>query len=126
MSEIAEVGRIPRWTVADRIRKARETMGMGQSDLAAATGISRSTISNYEASATTPRRPQLVVIALATGVPVEWLQHGDMATPRPDGPAGAADECAIKDSNLEPTDLAQVVPFPAPTAGRAGQLARLA
>lgn len=111
MSELVEAGRIPVWTLADRIRKARESADLSQTALAELTGISRRSLSNYEASATTPRRPQLVVIALATGVPVEWLQHGDMGMPRPGGPAGAGTECATKDSNLEPTDyeLGQVI-----------------
>lgn len=93
MSELVEVGQVPVWTVADRIRKARESAGMSQTDLANVTSISRRSLSSYEASATTPRRPQLVVIALATGVPVAWLDKGTMPDPvRP-----------RQDSNLQPT-----------------------
>ena len=77
---------------------------MSQAALADASGLSRSSISNYEAGRQVPRRPQITLIAWATGVDRDWLERGDMGMPRPGGPAGAGTECATKDSNLEPTD----------------------
>ena len=39
---------IPTWTIADRLRKARESAGLEQNEPALAAGISRATISNSE------------------------------------------------------------------------------
>ncbi len=83
-------GIVPSWTLGDRLRKARESRGLSQSELAEATGISRRSISTYETDETGPRRPQLIAWAMATGVALEWLETG---------------ECAIRDSNPEPADL---------------------
>lgn len=73
---LAGHGVVPQWTMADRLRKAREHSGLSQTELAEATGISRHSISNYERGAFEPRRPQLLVLALATGVDLEWLGGG--------------------------------------------------
>lgn len=66
----------PTWTVADRIRKAREQAGLEQQQLAAKTGLSRVTISNYERGATTPQPTAFTLLSQALGVPVEWLRNG--------------------------------------------------
>ncbi len=93
--------------------------------LAAVVGVSGSVLGRKLRGKVAWSARDVVTVARHLNVSVAYLL-GETTTPRPDDPAGAADECAIQDSNLEPTDLAQVVPFPAPTAGRAGQLARLA
>lgn len=49
------------------------------------TGLSRATISNYERGIHKPRRPQLVVWALATGFSLHWLEFG---SPSPGGDEG--------------------------------------
>jgi transcriptional regulator with XRE-family HTH domain len=89
MTELAITGEIPAWTLTDRLRKAREHRHLQQAQLAAITGISERSIQNYEAGRTAPRRPQLIAWALATGVPLEWLEEP---------------ECAVRDSNPEPAD----------------------
>lgn len=66
----------PEWTLADRLRKARESAGLKQTDLAAETGISRASIVNYETAKSVPRRPALASWAMACGVPFEWLRTG--------------------------------------------------
>lgn len=71
------MGAIPRWTVRDRLRKAREHAALQQGELAERIGVGRSTISNYEAGVTEPKRPILLSWAMATGVPLEWLVSGD-------------------------------------------------
>jgi transcriptional regulator with XRE-family HTH domain len=81
MTEVAISGETPSWTLTDRLRKAREHGVLQQAQLAALTGISERSIQNYEAGRTTPRRPQLIAWALATGVSLEWLE-GDV---RPKG-----------------------------------------
>lgn len=74
----------PVWSVADRLRKARESAGLDQRELAERAGISRQTVSNAERGAGHPQRATLRVWAMATGVPLEWLLEGDKpATERP-------------------------------------------
>jgi transcriptional regulator with XRE-family HTH domain len=63
----------PEWTLADRLRKAREHAGLEQRELATEIGIGRSTIVSYEAGRTVPHRPVLVSWALRCGVSYEWL-----------------------------------------------------
>lgn len=75
-TQIAPRGRSYEFTIGDRVRAAREQVGLEQAELADATGISRNSISNYERGATTPRRGQLALIALATGFDFEWLATG--------------------------------------------------
>ena len=79
-------GRIPDWTVADRLRKARESAGYEQTALARELGVAKNTISNYERGAVAPRRSVVMAWAMATGVDLDWL-------------------CPRQDSNLQPTDL---------------------
>jgi transcriptional regulator with XRE-family HTH domain len=112
-------GDIPEWTLADRLRKAREHAGMKQIELANATGIARSSIVNYEGGKAEPRRPVLAAWAMATGVPLDWLRD------RPDGPNGTSDlgkhPSACRNAgdlgtsrNMQP--LAPVHRLPRPTA----------
>lgn len=105
MTQLSVAGVVPVWTLSDKLRKARETAGLSQTVLAEVTGMSRRTISAYETGDGRPRRPQLIAWAMATGVPLSWLED----TPsRPHGPAGG--ECPEQDSNLQPTDC-EVVPL---------------
>lgn len=101
MTTSFDVGRVPEWTTADRARKARETAGMNQGQLAAAMGVARSTVQRIEQGVAEPRRPLLAAWALATGVPASWLENGK--TPTGDNPGGG-EGCAIRDLNPEPTD----------------------
>ena len=89
-------GRIPEWSLGDRVRKAREWAELDQVQLAEATGISRTTISNYERDATAASRANLNLIALATGVDIRWLR-GE--------PFGGGEELPGLDSNQEPIDF---------------------
>lgn len=76
-------GTVPEWTVGDRLRKARETTGLNQSHFAERLGVSRNTVSSAEAGAVQVRRITLNAWAMATGVPVEWLETGESSTPLP-------------------------------------------
>lgn len=69
---------IPEWTMGDRLRKAREEAGYSQRDFADLIGVSRATVSNAEVGVG-KKGPLPVTVrawALATGVPVEWLETG--------------------------------------------------
>ncbi|MGN7134599.1 MULTISPECIES: helix-turn-helix domain-containing protein [Rhodococcoides] len=98
---------VPRFTVHDRLKKAREAAGLDQRELAERMGVSRGTISNYEAdSGKSLRKIVINAWALATGVPVEWIESGDDGGPRPDHDpdGGLCPRCAHRDSNPGPSD----------------------
>ena len=81
-------GVVPQWTLADRIRKAREANDYSQSDLATITGISRASISHYEGGKTRPSKASLKLIAMATGVDRYWLLTGEAPGPSTTGEQG--------------------------------------
>lgn len=72
-------GEGPAWTLADRLRKAREHAGLEQRDLVELAGISRATISNAERGLGTPNLVTLQAWAQATGVSLAWLVADDDA-----------------------------------------------
>lgn len=78
-------GIIPEWTMADRLRKAREVSDLDQTELAQRIDVSRQTISNYESGRVAPRKIVLKQWALATGVPLEWIETGHAPTGNDDG-----------------------------------------
>ncbi|MFE6966695.1 helix-turn-helix domain-containing protein [Agromyces sp. NPDC057679] len=67
---------IPGWTMADRLRKARESAGFEQRELAKRTGLSRQTISNAERGVCATSRRTVYVWALACAVNRDWLFTG--------------------------------------------------
>lgn len=77
---------IPQWTIADKLRKARETAGLEQGDLADLIDASRSTISNYESNRYTKRRRRqtLRMWAWACGVEPTWIDPS-LEGPNPGG-----------------------------------------
>ena len=83
--------RVPEWTVSDRLRKARETAGLDQAQLAERAGLSRATVSNAERGVGIPQRATLLVWAMATGVDPEWLMAGVEEVRVKPGPKPAQD-----------------------------------
>lgn len=83
MSTHLEAGVIPAWTRGDRLRKARQLTGMTTHEFADTIGVSQKTISDAENDKRAMRRIMLNAWSLATGVPVEWLEHGTESTPDP-------------------------------------------
>lgn len=81
MSTHAISGRVYEFGLSDRLRASREQAGFGQREFAAATGISRGSIANYEGGHTTPKRPQLISWAMATGFSLQWLETGRVEAP---------------------------------------------
>ncbi|QNQ91501.1 helix-turn-helix domain-containing protein [Corynebacterium poyangense] len=94
-------GLIPKFELSDRMRKAREVAGLTQDELSERSGVGRATIARIEYGKGTPRRASLIALAFATGVDLHWLETGE--TPAGNSPDGGS-ECAIRDSNPEPTD----------------------
>jgi len=78
-------GRVPAFTIGDRVRKARESAGLSQQQLADATGMARSGIVKIEGPESRPRRTSLIAIAMATGVDLTWLQTGETPAGNPGG-----------------------------------------
>ena len=81
-------GVVPEWTLADRLRKAREVAGLSQARLAERIGVTRDIVTNYESGRTPARRPMLVTWAVATGVDLRWLEAGGSPTPPRDHVTG--------------------------------------
>ncbi len=75
-------GQVPTWTPGDRLRKARESQGLTQAQLADLIGVSQRTVARAEESTSEhlPKRPVLVAWAIGTGVPLSWLMTGTQPT----------------------------------------------
>ena len=67
---------IPSWSEGDRFRKARQSAGLSQGDLATKARISRSTVTNAENDKHQISYHLAAAWADVTGVPVEWLLEG--------------------------------------------------
>jgi len=65
------------WTLCDRLVKSRKVAGLTGIEMADRLGITRQTVTNWEAGHTNPRRTDLIVWAQITGAPLEWLIEGD-------------------------------------------------
>lgn len=68
-----QTGTVPAWSLGDRLRKARETAGLTQQELADQIEVARASVVNWETGRFAPRRYVLVSWALACGVSFEWL-----------------------------------------------------
>ncbi len=91
-------GRTYEFGLPDRLRIARELAGLGQRELAEKSGISRSSITNYENGTTKPRWPQLMAWAAATEFNPLWLRDGETPQDHP----GKGAELPRLDSNQQP------------------------
>lgn len=80
---------IPDWTFADKLRKARQTSGLGQREFAEKLGVTASAYQQWEAGNNMPRVVLGVArrVQLLTGVSAVWLLGFDAPTPQPAGPA---------------------------------------
>lgn len=67
----------PAFTLADRLRKAREVTGLSTIHFAQKMAISRTTVVNYEHGYRTPPTLYLRAWAVASGVDLDWLEFGD-------------------------------------------------
>jgi len=101
---------IPEWTLADRLRKARSAVGLGQRDFAERLDVSAGTYSQWEAGYARPRDVVAIArrIELLTRIPAAWILGVDALQPTPT-PGGAV--WAPRGSNPEPavSTSAQVI-----------------
>jgi transcriptional regulator with XRE-family HTH domain len=77
---------VPSWTIADRLRKAREDAGLTQLELGEKISVSKRQIIYYEKGKKDPSRGHLLLWQMITGVPAEWIENGE--TPQGGGDDG--------------------------------------
>ena len=65
------------WTLADRLRKARQSASLTQDALAGTLGLSRSTVNRYETGRAHPGRAVLIAWAQATAVDMDFLNDAE-------------------------------------------------
>ena len=88
MSTATNEGNIPQWDIGDRLSKALKHAGVGTAVMAEYLGISRNTVGNYTSGRTVPDKRTLRLWAMRTGVPLEWLETGEVPDGDPQGPDG--------------------------------------
>jgi transcriptional regulator with XRE-family HTH domain len=92
-------GRVPDWTIGDRLRKARRAASIGSASMAETLGVTRQTVAAYESDRSPINRRTMIAWSFVCGVPLEWLSDG---------------LCPPGDSNPEPADYGnggQIVPM---------------
>lgn len=70
---------VPTETVGDRLRRARRAAGLSGAELADELGVHRNMVSRWETGRDEPKRLVLLAWAMRCGVPVEWLERGEVA-----------------------------------------------
>lgn len=80
-----------------RLRIARTAARMDQQQLAAAIGVARNSVSNWERGVSEPTASAFIRLARATGVSLEWLAEGV-----PDDQDDAADDADAAPSPYDP------------------------
>lgn len=70
-------GRVPEWTLADRLAKARISAGLSQADVAELLDCSVGSVGRWE-NGFPVKRSAVLHYALVTGVSFEWLLKGDL------------------------------------------------
>ncbi|MFI8634003.1 helix-turn-helix domain-containing protein [Microbacterium sp. NPDC077663] len=92
------------WTAYDRLRKARMLADLDQTQMAAALGVARNTVSNWERGINEPPASAFVRWADVTGVSIEWLAasyRNDAETTTAPAEARAV-EGGVRPKGLEP------------------------
>lgn len=64
-------------TLAARITKARDAVGLTPTQLANRLGVKKTTVDNWEKGKSEPRANKLLMLAGLLNVPVTWLVTGD-------------------------------------------------
>lgn len=81
-------GKIPEWGLHDRMRKSAHVAGISVQAMADYFGVSRNTVGAWINGRVEPSLSTIRLWALATGVPFEWLQTGEMPCPSPSPDGG--------------------------------------
>lgn len=78
---------VPKWSLGDRLRKARQVAGIrSHKEMAQRLGVSEDTIKRWEGDKYSPSRGYVLGWALECGVDPQWLENegGDGADSRAD------------------------------------------
>ena len=97
-------------TTAERLRQALRIRGMKQSELAALTGIGKSSISTYLSGTYLPKQQNIYKMAGVLDVNEAWLMGHDVSMERMTVPAAPPDSIP---SNVIPFGYAEVPPMQA-------------
>jgi transcriptional regulator with XRE-family HTH domain len=84
----------------DRMRRALRISGVSAGDMAEYLGVRREAVSTWLSGRINPRKSTLRLWALRTGVPLEWLETGQVPD---DGPAPDGAPLPRLDSNQQPS-----------------------
>lgn len=79
---------IPMFELGDRMRLALRHAGIGVEAIADELGYTRQAVGNWLNNRAIPRRPVLLLWAMRTGVPIEWLETGEAPDGSPDNGPG--------------------------------------
>lgn len=71
-------------SIGERIRQARKSRGLSQSDLAVRIGVSQPAIANWESGIHDPRRLTLAKLADVLDASLDWLAAGDRSSAESD------------------------------------------
>ena len=98
-------GIIPELSPGLRLEIARRTVAPSQREFAKMLGVSHGTVQRAE-SGQPMKRTTVLAWAMATGVDLDWLEHGK--TPSPDGDGVSGSALPQLDSNQQPFDYTDV------------------
>lgn len=68
---------VPQFDLADRMRKALRTSGIGSTEMAGYLGVARTTVSNWINGHVQPSMQTLRLWSMQTGVDLDWLRTGE-------------------------------------------------
>lgn len=74
---VSPSGRVPTFSLGERIRKAREDQGLSQQEFADALGIHRRTLVGWEKGHHQPSYGDIMLVSSVADVSLEWLA-GDL------------------------------------------------
>jgi transcriptional regulator with XRE-family HTH domain len=80
---------VPEFDLADRMRKALRTSGVGVQEMADYLGVARNTVSTWINGRIEPSTQTKRLWALRTGVSFEWLEHGEVTPANDEGTRAA-------------------------------------
>lgn len=96
MTQLHFDGIVPEWTMGDRLARSLRHADLGVGEMADYLGVSRNTVGNYINDRRSIPRPTLMLWAMRTGVPIEWLLSGKSSDGSPEPPLpGRRDDAAM-------------------------------
>ncbi|WP_434056286.1 helix-turn-helix domain-containing protein [Georgenia wangjunii] len=97
---------IPEWTLADRLRKARQSTGLRQREFAEKLEVGAPAYAQWESGNNQPR--DIVTLArrieMLTSIPATWILGLNEERPRPAGSGARGGMLPRLDSNQQPSD----------------------